>query len=272
MIFLAGCAGREANPIPVYLPGDNERSCNVLVAEIAQLQADMQRLLPKTDKGVSNALWATAGVFLIVPFFFMDLKGAEKIEFDAMRARHNRLLLICADKGCDLATVKAERIPSAEEMKKMINKDKLAKSTLLNENNQYNDTPTGYSFNDLGTLKTCANCDASIGRLEKAKLFKNNIVCTACYSKLTGKPGTQPVSKRKTAKLIKQCATCRSYIGRFEKFYTVADKITCPDCYSKMMKRPKMRSVAKKSQRIQNSTVESELDSLLDSLNKTITK
>lgn len=117
-IFFAGCAGREANPIPAYLPGDNERSCEVLVAEIAQLQADMQRLLPKTNKGATNTLWATAGVFLIVPFFFMDLKGAEKIEFDAMRVRHNRLLLICADKGCDMTGVMAERIPSIEESKK----------------------------------------------------------------------------------------------------------------------------------------------------------
>jgi hypothetical protein len=123
-VFFAGCAGREANPIPAYLPGDNERSCNVLVAEIAQLQADMQRLLPKTNKGVTNTLWATAGVFLIVPFFFMDLKDAEKIEFDAMRTRHNRLLLICADKGCDMTGVRAERVPSAKEAKEMPKKAK----------------------------------------------------------------------------------------------------------------------------------------------------
>ena len=120
-IFLSGCAGREANPMPAYLPGDNERSCEVLVAEISQLQADMQRLLPKTNKGVTNTLWATAGVFLIVPFFFMDLKDAEKIEFDAMRARHNRLLLICADKGCNMTGVRAERIPSAKEAREMAN-------------------------------------------------------------------------------------------------------------------------------------------------------
>ena len=117
LIFLTGCAGRMANPIPAYLPGDNERSCEMLVAEIAVLKADMQRLLPKTDKGVTNALWATAGVFLIVPFFFMDLKEAEKIEFEAMRARHNRLLLICADKGCDMTGVRADKIPSVEERK-----------------------------------------------------------------------------------------------------------------------------------------------------------
>ena len=123
-VFLAGCAGREANPIPAYLPGDNERSCEVLEAETAQLQSDMQRLLPKTNKGVTNTLWATAGVFLIVPFFFMDLKDAEKIEFDAMRTRHNRLLLICADKGCDMTGVRAERIPSIKEAKEMAKKAK----------------------------------------------------------------------------------------------------------------------------------------------------
>lgn len=117
LIFLAGCAGREANPIAIYLPGDENRSCEGLKAEVAQLQADMQRLLPKTNKGVTNTLWATAGVFLIVPFFFMDLKDAEKIEFDAMRRRHNRLLIYAAEKNCDMSGVTAERIPSIEERK-----------------------------------------------------------------------------------------------------------------------------------------------------------
>ena len=116
-VLFAGCAGREANPIPAYLPGDNTRSCPALAAELAQLQADMARLLPKTNKGVTNALWAAGGVFLIVPFFFMDLKDAEKIEFDAMRQRHNRLLIIAADRDCDMTGVKSERIPSIEERK-----------------------------------------------------------------------------------------------------------------------------------------------------------
>jgi len=116
-LLFAGCAGREANPIPAYLPGDNTRSCPALAAEVAQLQADMARILPKTNKGVTNALWAAGGVFLIVPFFFMDFKDAEKIEFDAMRQRHNRLLIIAADKDCDMAEVRAERIPSRAERK-----------------------------------------------------------------------------------------------------------------------------------------------------------
>ena len=117
-IFFAGCAGREANPIPVYMPGDENRSCEGLKAEVAQLQADMQRILPKTDKSGTNALWATAGVFFIVPFFFMDLKDAEKIEFNAMRQRHNRLLVYAAEKDCDMYGITAKKIPSLNDQRK----------------------------------------------------------------------------------------------------------------------------------------------------------
>ena len=123
-VFTAGCAGREANPIAAYLPGDENRSCTGYKAEIAQLQVDMARILPKTDKGLTNALWAIGGCLVIVPFFFMDLKDAEKVEFEAMRNRHNRLLVYAAEKGCDFGEVRAERIPSAEEMKEMAKKAK----------------------------------------------------------------------------------------------------------------------------------------------------
>jgi len=117
-IFFAGCAGREANPIPVYLPGDENRTCPGLKAEFSQLQVDTARILPKTDKGLTNALWAVGGVAVIVPFFFMDLKDAEKIEFEAMRKRHNRLLVYAAEKGCDMSGVRDERIPDLKEQKK----------------------------------------------------------------------------------------------------------------------------------------------------------
>lgn len=126
-LILTGCAGREANPIAAYLPGDENRSCTALKAEVSQLQVDMARLLPKTDKGLTNALWATAGVFLIIPFFFMDMKDAEKIEFDAMRRRHNRLLVYAAERNCDFGEVRTERIPSFEERKEAAKKRKKEK-------------------------------------------------------------------------------------------------------------------------------------------------
>lgn len=110
LIFSIGCAGREANPLATYLPGDERRSCMALKAEVAQLQADMARMLPKTDKGLTNALWAGVGVFTLgVGFIFMDFKDAERIEFDAMRQRHNRLLIYAAEKGCDFSEVSVVR-------------------------------------------------------------------------------------------------------------------------------------------------------------------
>lgn len=174
-IFIAGCAGREANPIPAYLPGDDTRSCQALKAEIAQLQADMNRLLPKTSKGVSNALWATAGVFLIVPFFFMDLKGAEKIEFEAMRTRHNRLLIIAADRDCDMTGVTAKRIPSVEERKAELKRLKKEKKSTNKE---------GESTQQFEEIKKCDNCGESIGKLEKPYTFEGFRVCGICYKKL----------------------------------------------------------------------------------------
>ena len=114
-IFLANLAGcavrREGNPMPLYQPGDENRSCFSLKAEIAQLQVDMLRLLPKTKKSSTNALWETEGVFF-------KMKYTQKVEFNAMRQRHNRLIIDAKEKGCDLGEVRAENIPSLEKSKK----------------------------------------------------------------------------------------------------------------------------------------------------------
>ncbi len=181
-VFFAGCAGREANPIPAYLPGDNKRSCEVLVAETAQLQADMQRLLPKTNKGVTNTLWAAAGVFLIVPFFFIDLKDAEKIEFEAMRTRHNRLLLICADKGCDMIGVRAERIPSAEEAKKM------AKGNI----------------SSVKEVVKCNICGTLGGNDSQWRMIDGKLLCLDCYKKQEAKTISQKQYEEDQRYLAKQ--------------------------------------------------------------------
>lgn len=119
---MSGCGGREANPVPMYMPGDNNRNCESLKVEMAQLQSEMQRILPKTDKTGTNVLLGVAGAFLIVPWFFMDLKGADKIEFDALRNRHNYLLSLYADKNCDMEGMK--QVPSDKEMKEMLAKEK----------------------------------------------------------------------------------------------------------------------------------------------------
>ena len=71
-IFYAGCGGREAHPVPSYIPGDEKKSCLVLKAEMAQIEAEIANKLPKSDKTLGNVLLGAAGCFVIVPWFFMD--------------------------------------------------------------------------------------------------------------------------------------------------------------------------------------------------------
>ena len=118
-ILLHGCAGRQANPISCYVPGDENLNCDSLKKEILQLQSDMLNLLPKTDKTFTNSLWVAGGAVAIVPYFFVDAKDAERIEYEAFRRRHNRLLLIAEQKECDFSDIKAEPIPTLEHRKVM---------------------------------------------------------------------------------------------------------------------------------------------------------
>ena len=77
--------------------------------ELTLTEDKMQRLLPETQKAGKNVALGVAGVFLIVPWFFMDLTKSEQIELEALRQRYNQLLVISADKDCDF-----DRQPIAE--------------------------------------------------------------------------------------------------------------------------------------------------------------
>jgi len=106
--FLVGCAGRAANPVMVQQYGDNRKSCKALELELSQIEQEIQRLVPKTDKTGKNVALGVTGFFFIVPLFFMDLSQAEQIEINAYRQRYNHLLIIAAEKQCG---IEKETIP-----------------------------------------------------------------------------------------------------------------------------------------------------------------
>src|SRR5687767_11047388 len=91
---LAGCAGRQAQIVHIYQQGDEQRSCEGIEAELQETQDEIVRLIPQADKTARNWILGTAGWFLIVPFFFMDLSKAEQQEINAFRHRYNYLLNI----------------------------------------------------------------------------------------------------------------------------------------------------------------------------------
>ena len=66
----------------------------------------------------------------------MDLKEAEKIEYDALRTRYNRLLIIASDKNCELFGVPAQLIPSLKEQKVIAEKVKKEVAKIPAKNNE----------------------------------------------------------------------------------------------------------------------------------------
>lgn len=102
-LFLNACAGRPANPISVAQLGDDSRSCAALIAEMSQIDASIASKLPETQKTGTNVALGVAGLFFLVPWFFMDFTESEQIEIEALRNRHTRLTAIGADKGCGAA-------------------------------------------------------------------------------------------------------------------------------------------------------------------------
>ena len=101
-LIVVGCAGRPANPVMVYQPDDKMRSCDALERELELIEEDIAQLLPKTDKADKNTQLGVAGIFLLVPFFFMDLSKSEQVEANALTKRYNYLLVIGEENSCGL--------------------------------------------------------------------------------------------------------------------------------------------------------------------------
>ena len=100
-LALYGCAGSVPNPVLSYQPGDENRSCQGLRAEIASNEAETIRLA--SEKGAKlgyNVALGVAGAFLLVPWFFMDVKGKETGELNALRHRNRILRQFAAAKDC----------------------------------------------------------------------------------------------------------------------------------------------------------------------------
>ena len=102
VLVLSGCAGSAPNAVLSYQPGDEKRSCTSLKAEIGQ-----------------NVALGITGIFLIVPWFFMDVKGKEAVELSALRHRNRNLRQFAANKEeCTVPKSKVKFEEKEEEKEK----------------------------------------------------------------------------------------------------------------------------------------------------------
>ena len=93
LFFVQGCAGRAAHPVQVVQSGDNKKTCKSLRKETKKIRQKVKKMIPavkKADKKRTTLM--LAGGLLIIPWFFLDLSDADKIEANAKRARHNYLV------------------------------------------------------------------------------------------------------------------------------------------------------------------------------------
>lgn len=123
LTMLVSCAGRDAYPVSTYQYGDENKSCKALDMELTLTEDKMERLLPETKKAGKNTALGVAGVFLIVPWFFMDLSKSEKIELEALRNRYNQLLVIAEDKNCGFDRQPIEDFEKQEDVEPDANLD-----------------------------------------------------------------------------------------------------------------------------------------------------
>ena len=118
-LALYGCAGSSPNPVTHYTPGDEKRSCTSLKGEIASNEAQLIRLASEKDSTLGkNVILGVTGVLLIVPWFFMDVKGKEAGEIEALHHRNRTLRQFASDKGdCQVPEpkVKFEEAPKPSQ-------------------------------------------------------------------------------------------------------------------------------------------------------------
>ena len=111
LFFAQSCAGRAAHPVNVTQSGDVKKSCKSIRKETKQIRRNLKKMVPvikKADK--KRTLLAVSGaVLFFIPWFFLDLTDADKIETNAQRARHNYLVDVAKKRNCRLKVYKLKK-------------------------------------------------------------------------------------------------------------------------------------------------------------------
>lgn len=98
--LITSCAGRNPRPVDAMKVTDKEMTCEQIQNELLLANNEISRLSVDADKTAKNVALGVAGWFLLIPWFFMDLKNAEKTEMEAYRQRANNLNLLYMNKKC----------------------------------------------------------------------------------------------------------------------------------------------------------------------------
>ena len=111
VLFVAqGCAGRSAHPVTVAQSGDAKKTCKALRKETKQILRRIHKMVPyikKKDK--KKVLKMVTGALIVIPWFFVDMKDAEKVEANALRKRYNYLADLADGLNCRFKAPKLKK-------------------------------------------------------------------------------------------------------------------------------------------------------------------
>jgi hypothetical protein len=100
-IALYGCAHSTPNPVPIAQVGDDTKSCDAIANEMQQMVNAQKTAEGDRNAQIgSNVALGIAGIFLIVPWFFMNVGNAATVEEKAAQARYMRLQQMQVDRKC----------------------------------------------------------------------------------------------------------------------------------------------------------------------------
>ena len=102
---ITGCMGHNPMPIQTIQYGDESKSCLWLQSEMAEIEAGIaQKTGQRKAEVAKNLLIGGASLVLFWPgLLLLNLKGAKKVEIEALGKRHQYLQRLAADKGCDVS-------------------------------------------------------------------------------------------------------------------------------------------------------------------------
>jgi len=90
--------------------GDTKKSCKALRKETQQILRKIHKMVPyikKKDK--KKVLKMVTGALIVIPWFFVDTKDAEKVEVNALRKRYNYLADLADGRNCRFKAPKLKK-------------------------------------------------------------------------------------------------------------------------------------------------------------------
>jgi hypothetical protein len=103
---IAACGGHDAWPVAWNQPGDEALDCAALNSEISRNEDQIIQRLPNKDQTARNVFFYTAGAFLILPWFAMDIREADRVEIQAYFERNAWLRELGARQSCEMQPAK----------------------------------------------------------------------------------------------------------------------------------------------------------------------